>query len=82
MKFYHEGGVTYWEYAIKKDVESSFIESHCLEFENNTSLDYNNITCYLVFGVKFDSNRKGVNVTGGHLTDPIFDDLRRHGQSW
>ena len=63
-------GNTYWQDAIRKEMENSRIAFELLEKGEHPPPGYKKIRCHLNFEVKMDLRRKARYVAGGHLTDP------------
>ena len=61
-------GNTYWQDAISKEYEDVKIAFKLLEEGEKVPPAYQEITCHLIFEVKFDLRRKARYVAGGHLT--------------
>ena len=64
-----ENGNTYWRDAIAKEYENVMVAFKKLEEGEKVPPGFTEITCHLVFEVKFDLRRKARYVAGGHLTD-------------
>jgi hypothetical protein len=63
-------GNTYWRDAIDKEFKNVNIAFKLLGDDDRVPIGYKEITCHLIFEVKFDLRRKARYVAGGHLTDP------------
>jgi hypothetical protein len=64
-----KNGNTFWADAIKKELESIKVAFNVLGKDDVVPPGYSEITCHLIFDVKFDLTRKARYVAGGHLTD-------------
>ena len=64
-----ENGNNYWEDAIKKEYEDVNVAFKLLKNGEKVPPTYQEITCHLIFEVKFDLRRKARYVAGGHLTE-------------
>ena len=64
-----ENGNTFWKDAIAKEYENVMVAFKKLEDGEVVPPGYTEITCHLIFEVKFDLRRKARYVAGGHLTD-------------
>ena len=68
-----KNGNTLWQDAIAKEMKNSKMAFKLLDDGERAPPGYSEITCNLVFDVKFDLTRKARYVAGGHLTeDPPF----------
>jgi hypothetical protein len=63
-----KNGNTYWKDAIAKEYENVKVAFKLLDDGLKVPPGYTEITCHLVFEVKFDLRRKARYVAGGHLT--------------
>lgn len=61
---------TFWRDAVEKEFKDVNISFKKLESDEEIPKDHKEITCHLVYEVKFDLRRKARYVAGGHLTDP------------
>ena len=64
-----DNGNTYWEDAIKKEYDEVSVAFKLLKDGQQVPPSYQEITCHLIFEVKFDLRRKARYVAGGHLTE-------------
>ena len=64
-----ENGNSYWEDAIKKEYDEVSVAFKLLRDGQKPPPTYQEITCHLIFEVKFDLRRKARYVAGGHLTE-------------
>ena len=64
-----ENGNNYWEEAIKKEYDEVSVAFKLLKDNQQVPPTYQEITCHLIFEVKFDLRRKARYVAGGHLTE-------------
>ena len=62
-------GNNLWQDAIKKEYDSVNVAFKLLKDGESIPPTYQEITCHLIFEVKFDLRRKARYVAGGHLTD-------------
>ena len=62
-------GNSYWQDAIKKEYNKVKIAFRLLEDGRKPPPAYTEITCHLIFEVKFDLRRKARYIAGGHLTE-------------
>ena len=62
-------GNSYWQDAIKKEYNNVKIVFRLLEDGGKPPPAYTEITCHLIFEVKFDLRRKARYVAGSHLTE-------------
>ena len=69
MSLDRDNGNTFWMDAIKKEYENVKIAFKKLDDDKQVPPGFTEITCHLVFEVKFDLRRKARYVAGGHLTD-------------
>ena len=65
-----QNGNTFWTDAIRKEYENVKVAFNLLDDGSRPPPGFTEITCHLVFEVKFDLRRKARYVAGGHLTDP------------
>ena len=65
-----KNGNNYWQDAIKKEYDNVKVTFKLLEDNSKPPPAFKEITCHLIFEVKFDLRRKARYVAGGHLTDP------------
>jgi hypothetical protein len=65
-----ENGNTLWQDAILKEYNNVKVAFELLDDGSSSPPGYKEITCHLIFDVKFDLTRKARYVAGGHLTDP------------
>jgi hypothetical protein len=63
-----KNGNTYWKDAIAKEYANVKVAFKLLDDGLKVPPGYTEITCHLVFEVKFDLRRKARYVAGGHLT--------------
>ena len=63
-----ENGNTLWQDAVKKEMTNVEIAFNFLDNGERIPIGFKEITCHLVFDVKFDLTRKARYVGGGHLT--------------
>ena len=64
-----ENGNNYWADAIAKEYKNVKVAFQLLEEGERVPPTYQEITCHLIFEVKFDLRRKARYVAGGHLTE-------------
>ena len=62
-------GNTIWQDAIKKDYDNAKVAFKLLKDGEKPPPTFTEITCHLIFEVKFDLQRKARYIAGGHLTD-------------
>ena len=68
-----KNGNDFWRKAIEKEMKNVGVAFEVLGDDDKLPPGYKQITCHLVFDVKFDLTRKARYVAGGHLTDtPSF----------
>ena len=73
LMFDKENGNSYWSDAIAKEYENVKVAFQLMEDGERVPPGYQEITCHLIFEVKFDLRRKARYVAGGHLTKtPTF----------
>ena len=74
LRLDEQNGNTLWQDAIKTELDQ--INSYGTFKDNGKKApkDHKRIPVHFVFDVKFDLRRKARLVTGGHLTQPIFND--------
>ena len=65
-----KNGNSYWQDAIKKEYDNVKVAFKLLEDNSKPPPAFKEITCHLIFEVKFNLQRKAPYVAGGHLTDP------------
>ena len=61
-------GNSYWSDAIKKEYNDVKVAFQLLDEDEQIPPTFQEITCHLIFEVKFDLRRKARYVAGGHLT--------------
>ena len=61
-------GNRFWQDAVKKEMSNVEIAFKFLDDETKAPIGFKEITCHLIFDVKFDLTRKARYVGGGHLT--------------
>ena len=64
-----ENGNSYWSDAIARKYENITVAFQLLDDGDKVPPAYQEITCHLIFEVKFDLRRKARHVAGGHLTE-------------
>ena len=64
-------GNTLWQDAIKKEYDNVKVVFKLLKDRETVLPTFQEITCHLIFEVKFDLRRKARFVAGGHLTKPL-----------
>jgi hypothetical protein len=64
-----ENGDTYWNDSIKKEMDSvnKYGTFRIMDDDERMPPGYQEITCHMIFTVKFDLKRKSRYVAGGHL---------------
>ena len=64
-----KNGNSYWRDSIKKEMDSvnAYDTFHVMDDDERMPPGYQEITCHMVFTVKFDLRRKSRYVAGGHL---------------
>ena len=64
-----ENGNTYWQDSIKLEMDSvmKYKTFRVMDDDERMPVGFQEITCHLVFDVKFDLQRKSRYVAGGHL---------------
>ena len=64
-----ENGNTYWTESIKKEMDSvnKYQTFRVMDDDERMQPSFQEITCHMVFTVKFDLRRKSRYVAGGHL---------------
>jgi hypothetical protein len=68
-----KNGNTFWADAIKKEMDNVKVAFNILGQDDSVPPGFTEISCHLIFDVKFDLTRKARFVAGGHLTDtPSF----------
>ena len=65
-----KNGNTFWVDAIEKEFSNVKVAFQLLSEDDKLPVGYKEITCHLIFDIKFDLTRKARYVAGGHLTDP------------
>ena len=63
-----QNGNSHWQDAIKKEYDAVNVAFKLLKDGQKVPPTYQEITCHLIFEVKFDLRRKACYVAGGHLT--------------
>ena len=63
-----KNGNTLWQDATKKEMNNVEIAFKFLDDGSGLPIAFKQITCHLIFDVKFDLTRKARYVGGGHLT--------------
>ena len=65
----HENGNTFWTDSIRKEMESvnAYKTFNVMDDDERMPPGYQEITCHMIFTVKFDLRRKSRYVAGGHL---------------
>ena len=71
MELDRKNGNTLWADSIKKEMNVVNVAFDFLEEDEKMPPGYGEITCHLVFTVKFDLTRKSRYVAGGHLAPAI-----------
>ena len=61
-------GNRFWQDAVKKEMSNVEIAFKFLDDGTKVPIGFKEITCHLIFDVKFDLTRKARYVGGGHLT--------------
>ena len=61
-------GNTYWQDATKKEMKNVNVAFKSLDNRIKLPIGFNNITCHLIFDVKFGLTRKSRYIGSGHLT--------------
>ena len=61
-------GHKFWQDAVKKEMTNVKIAFKFLDDGTQVPIGFKEITCHLIFDVKFDLTRKARYVGGGHLT--------------
>jgi hypothetical protein len=64
-------GNTLWQDATKKEMETVDVAFQFLDQDERMTPGYSEITCHLVYAVKFDLTRKARYVAGGHLAPAV-----------
>ena len=68
VKFDRENRNTLWQDSIKKEMTNVQVALKFNDDGGNIPIGFKEITCHLVFDVRFDLTRKARYVAGGHLT--------------
>ena len=66
-----KNGNTLWQDAIKKEMDKVGVAFNILSPDERLPPGYSEITCHLIFTVKFDLTRKARYVAGGHLAPEL-----------
>ena len=61
-------GNTLWQDAIKKEMKNVAVAFKFFDHGEKMPIGFKEITCHMIFDVKFDLTRKARYVGGGHLT--------------
>ena len=59
---------TLWQDAIKKEMKNVAVAFKFFDHGEKMPIGFKEITCHMIFDVKFDLTRKARYVGGGHLT--------------
>ena len=63
-----QNGNTYWQNAVKKEMKNVQIAFDFKDEDSDIPIGFKEISCHLVFDVKFSLDRKARYVAGGHMT--------------
>ena len=66
-----KNGNTLWQEAVKKEMDKVGVAFQILDPDDRLPPGYSQITCHLIFTVKFDLTRKARYVAGGHLAPEL-----------
>ena len=66
-----KNGNTHWADAIQKELKNKNVTFDLVSEDEKVPVGYKQISCHLIFDVKFDLTRKARYVAGGHMTDPL-----------
>jgi Reverse transcriptase (RNA-dependent DNA polymerase) len=69
-----ETGTTFWQDALKKDMDAVLVAFKILEEGVERPVGYEKVRCHVVFDIKMDTlQRKARYVCGGHTTNPALE---------